>query len=379
MEQPLIRLPDTHFAFLDLLKAIASQLIVLHHLAFYGPMADHAYPLAPGVFEWLASHARLAVPVFLVISGFLAAKSLAPHGVASIGHPLATIWRRYVKLAPPFIAAMAIAVAAAALARVWMSHDSLPGVPSLPQIAAHALLLQSVLGYDALSAGAWYVAIDFQLYAMLTALLWLSTRMVESPVRWLAAALIAIAAAASLLYFNRLPDWDAWGPYFFGSYALGVLAWWASDARRAASTRLLLFGAMLLLVLPALAIDFRSRIAIALLSAIAIVGVRLAGPLFSSRRVALVDFMARISYAVFLVHFPVCLIVNALFIRFAPAQPEVQAAGVLLAWAASIAAGAAFHRWVELPLGRVAARRLSLPIRAAAGGNGVAVQVKTES
>jgi peptidoglycan/LPS O-acetylase OafA/YrhL len=63
--------------------------------------------------------------------------------------------------------------------------------------------------------------------------------------------------------------------------------------------------------------------------------------------------MARISYSVFLIHFPVCLIVNAAFTRFVPAEPHLQAAGMLVAWAASLAVGAAFFRWVEVPLGRV--------------------------
>jgi peptidoglycan/LPS O-acetylase OafA/YrhL len=371
----------SHFGFLDLLKAIASQLIVLHHLAFYGPMADHAHPLAPRLFDWLASHARLAVPVFLVVSGFLAARALAPQGISTVVRPAATIWRRYVKLAPPFIAAMGVAVAAAALARLWMSHDSIPGAPSLLQIAAHVLFLQSILDYDALSAGSWYVAIDFQLYALLTALLWLCGRLSERrPVRWLAPAVVAAAAAASLLHFNRNDAWDVWAPYFFGSYALGVLAWWASDARRTAAARLALTGAMLLLALPALAVDFRIRIAIALVVALAIVGVRLVAPLlsFSGRRFVVVDFMARISYAVFLVHFPVCMIVNAFFVRFAPAQPEVQAAGVLLAWAASVAAGAAFHRWVELPLGRIAARRPAFPPTRSASGKATPMQASPE-
>jgi EAL domain-containing protein (putative c-di-GMP-specific phosphodiesterase class I) len=34
-------------AFIDALKALACQLIVLHHLAFYGPMSDHAYRWHP--------------------------------------------------------------------------------------------------------------------------------------------------------------------------------------------------------------------------------------------------------------------------------------------------------------------------------------------
>jgi hypothetical protein len=53
------------------------------------------------------------------------------------------------------------------------------------------------------------------------------------------------------------------------------------------------------------------------------------------------------------VHFPVSLLVNALFISYVPLEPEWQALGMLTAWGASLAAGAAFYRWVEVPLGRV--------------------------
>ena len=64
----------SRLAFVDALKAVASQFIVLHHLAFYGPMSDVANDLAPALFSWLSQNARLAVQVFLVIGGFLAAQ-----------------------------------------------------------------------------------------------------------------------------------------------------------------------------------------------------------------------------------------------------------------------------------------------------------------
>jgi peptidoglycan/LPS O-acetylase OafA/YrhL len=63
--------------------------------------------------------------------------------------------------------------------------------------------------------------------------------------------------------------------------------------------------------------------------------------------------MGKISYSVFLIHFPVCLLVNAAFTRFVEPEPELQAFGMLVAWGFSLAAGAAFHRWVEEPLGRL--------------------------
>jgi hypothetical protein len=34
----------------------------------------------------------------------------------------------------------------------------------------------------------------------------------------------------------------------------------------------------------------------------------------------------------------------------------LQAGGMVLAWAASLAAGAIFYRWVEIPLSRLSAR-----------------------
>ncbi|WP_374585207.1 acyltransferase family protein [Pseudoduganella sp.] len=334
------------FGVINFLKAGAAQLIVLHHLAFYGPMSDHVRLMLPELVDWLAGSARIAVQVFLVVGGFLAAKSLAPQAQPGIADPLGAIWRRYLKLAPPFIAATLLAAAATALASSWMTHDSISDPATLGQLAAHALLLQSVLGYPALSAGAWYVAIDFQLYALVVMMLWLSRRRA-----WMLPLLVATGCALSLLHFNLDPDWDNWAPYFFGSYALGMAAWWASDPHRKTSAALLMLAACML-ALVALVVDFRSRLALALVVACVLVlfgRMRTAG---EGRGWATIDWLAQISYAVFLIHFPVSLLVNAAFTRFVPPEPELQGLGMLTAWAASLAAGAAFHRWIEVPLGR---------------------------
>jgi peptidoglycan/LPS O-acetylase OafA/YrhL len=128
----------SQFGLINLLKAVAAQLIVLHHLAFYGPMADHARALFPALIDWLSSSARIAVQVFLVVGGFLAAKSLAPSGHAGYADPLRAIWRRYTKLAPAFLAATLIAAVASTLAAQWMSHDSISPPATLAQLSAHA-------------------------------------------------------------------------------------------------------------------------------------------------------------------------------------------------------------------------------------------------
>lgn len=353
------------FGVINLLKAVAAQLIVLHHLALYGPMTDHAQQLLPELFDWLAGSARIAVQVFLVVGGFLAAKSLAPNAQPGIADPLGAIWRRYVKLVPPFMAATLIAAAASALARQWMAHDSISDPATPGQLAAHALLLHSVLGYPSLSAGAWYVAIDFQLYAGAVALLWLAGAIAGKGRRpSLVPCLVALGCALSLLYFNLDADWDNWAPYFFGSYGLGMVAWWASDPRRKPRGAVLLQLAVFVPALIALVVSFRSRLALALMVACLLVvcgRLRIEG---EGRTWAAIDWLAKISYAVFLIHFPVSLLVNAAFTRYVAAEPVLQGLGVLVAWGASLLAGAGFHRYIEIPLGRLWSGRPALPAKA---------------
>lgn len=329
---------------LDALKALASQLIVLHHLAYYGPMADIAWPLAPDLLAWLANHARIAVQVFLVLSGFLAAHALAPDGQARIASLPAMLLRRYLRLALPFAGALLITLLCAAWARSQMNHALIPAVPGATQFALHVLMLHGVLGVESLSAGVWYVAIDLQLFALLAGLLWLGQRLAPRlPVGPVLALGLGLAA---LFHFNLDDAWDSWGLYFFGSYALGAGARWALAARPLRHGFALLAGLTLL----ALLLDYRARILVALLTALwLLLSLRRPGLLPAWVESRPLRFLGRISYAVFLIHFAVLLLVNPLVVRLAGDSPAWNALGVLAAWGLSVAAGAAFHRWVERP------------------------------
>ena len=333
--------------FIDALKAVAVQLIVLHHLAFYGPMSDHAYVLAPALFSWLSQDARTAVQVFLVIGGFLAARSLAPAGRLVSAQPLRLLLKRYLKLVIPYLAALSIGVVCAAVARAMMTHDSVPDWPTLPQFIAHALLLHGILGYEGLSAGVWYVAIDFQLFALLLAALWLARGLGRGTagVAVLGLLLVATLALASLYHFNRDPAWDKWALYFFASYALGVLTYWAANPQHAPGWLVPIAAA----VLVALLLDYRLRIAVALAVALALGVASRSGLLEIWPRSRLLAYLGKISYSVFLIHFPICLLINGLLVRFASADPWINLTGVLFAWLASLVAGALFYRFVESP------------------------------
>ena len=345
-------------ALVDALKALGSQFIVLHHLAFYGPMSDWMHGLLPHLVEWLSQDARMAVQVFLVVGGFLAARSLAPQGVLLTPQPLSLIAKRYLRTTLPLLAAVLLSMACAELARHWMLHDSIPARPEAAQFLAHVLLLQNVIGVDALSAGVWYVAIDFQLFALLLGLLWIARSLGAGLA--LSATLLLVGVTMSLYGFNLDPDGDVWAPYFLGAYGLGALAFWATQPQRGFKGLLGLVG-LCLLVAGALAVEFRARIALAMLTAV-LLGVAQQGRwLDMLPRGRVWAYFSRISYSVFLLNFPVALVVNAAFTRFAPADPWVQTGGFMLAWIACNLAGAAFHHLVELPLGRLGTTRRRLP------------------
>lgn len=340
MPNPVSRMP-----WVDALKGLACLLIVSHHLAFYGPMSDIAYPLMPGLINGLYNDGRIAVQIFFVIAGFLLAGKFARSGTALASAPITALKQRYLRLVLPYLAALTLAIVSAALAGGWMIHDSIPAEPNIGQLVAHVFLLQDLLDQEALSAGVWYVAIDFQLFAVAMLLLWLSRRIVCDYPRLQAAGLVLVAVLtlASLFIFNRNDAWDDTALYFFGAYGLGILAYQGSNRRHGNAWLALLT----LLVLAALLLEFRSRIALAggvmlLLGLGRQYGVleRWAAPRF-------LTYLGRISYSIFLVHFPLCLLVNAAFFHFFPQQALINLFGMALALALSIAAGALFFRQVE--------------------------------
>jgi peptidoglycan/LPS O-acetylase OafA/YrhL len=349
--------------FVDALKAIASQLIVLHHLAVYGPMSDVVYSYAMGWFDWLYHDARMAVQVFFVLSGFLTVRSLAPNGVPKLSSPASLLGRRYCRLSLPYLAAIVLSLVTAAVAREWMSHDSIPAAPTLPQFLAHIVLLHDVLGYEALSAGVWYVAIDFQLFALVVGLLWFVDRSGHpgAAPQWLAPLLLSLVVVTSLLLFNRWPEWDQWAPYFFGAYGLGALIYWASEPERSP----LWFGAIAAIGVVALGVDFRERVVLALFVALALGAARRNGILDRWPSVQPLAFLGRISYSVFVVHYPVCLLVNALAFRFFPRDPVANLIGLIVAWGASVLAGAVLYHLVESRTDWLLTSARSLPGRVA--------------
>ncbi len=348
---------------IDGLKFVASQFIVLHHLIAYGPVSDAVTTLAPQFMAWLFDHSRMAVQVFLVLGGYLAAKALSPLGQGWRGPILSTLLARYRRLVLPYLAALLLAVVSAALARAWLNDPFIPAAPSWSQVLAHALLLQTLLGQESLSAGVWYIAIDFQLFTLMALLLWLGHKIKpagDGPrSTGTAQTLVLLLMLASLFYFNTDERWDSWGLYFFGAYGLGAAAYWVACASRPGW----LLGLLTLSAGLALLFDFRERLLLALAVALALAWMvwkqhddpaQVASQTVTqtSGLARGVSFMGKISYSLFLLHFPVLLLGNALYAQLGWIGPLPASLFLLLCWVVSLLLATLFQRWIEAPLAR---------------------------
>lgn len=349
------------YPLIDVLKALAAQLIVLHHFSLYGPVSEALHAALPRLMGVLYDHGLLAVQVFFVVGGYLAARGLAaPTGAWR--RPSATIFKRYARLLVPYVFALFIVVLCMSFVRPWLTADLAAPFPGWRQWMAHVAMAQSILGIESLSAGVWYVAMDFQLFAVLTLLLWLfgggHTRRAQTAV--------ALLCMTSLLVFNRHVEFDAWSVYFFGAYGLGALAWWARRQSQTGQTTMpntpplyarALFVWTIAFGLVALAVDFRLRVALAIGVAVALVfwGTAASHWLTTHRKAStIIKTLSLQSYALFLVHFPVLLLVNAGFTRFGFSAELASASSSLCwgiaGWAASLWAANLFYRWIESPV-----------------------------
>jgi peptidoglycan/LPS O-acetylase OafA/YrhL len=142
---------------LDGLRALTALYVVIHHcwlLAFPGYPAN----TGPGWLGWLV-HGRLAVVVFIVLSGFSLAISPARNAWQLGGTP-GYARRRARRILPAYWAALAVSALIAALV------PSLPlsTPPTTESMIVYGLLLQDVIAAPAPNGAFWSIAVEAALY-----------------------------------------------------------------------------------------------------------------------------------------------------------------------------------------------------------------------
>jgi peptidoglycan/LPS O-acetylase OafA/YrhL len=346
---------------IDLLKVFAAILIILHHMSSYGEIAVDARSVLPGLMIWLYEYGRYAVQIFLVMAGYLAAQSLARFANAKFSSQnlLRVIINRYLRLFTPYIVTLIITIACAWLARFWINDEFVGETETLSQFIAHLFFLQGILGLDSISAGAWYVAIDWQLYSVLAILL-ISFSSYQTLI-WL----ISIAAVSSLLYFNRSSEYEAYFIYFIGSYSLGVLAYLAKNfadkkIQGLAKAALIVIG-VIIAISTLQEVWLRNFLAwfVALLLFLwgnAIYPKETTTSVLKVRLLSAIAWASPRSFCAFLIHFTFILLANTLYIALGLHAYESGLLAISLMVAVLACSGIAanyLYRWIEIPSGKL--------------------------
>jgi len=336
---------------IDAVRAILATTIAWHHFALYGPLADEVPEAVAAAFYWLKNY-RWAVQAFFVISGYVLARTMSPRvwNTAQVGR---FVLRRYCRLGIPYLATILLAIAACALARPTLAENVIGPPPTFPQIAAHMAFLQDILGFPSLSAGLWFVCIDFQLGLMYVGLLLLrdlgSRWSGRAPGEAATALLLVLGSAlagSSLFYFNLDDRFDVWGVYYFANFFLGVMIYHAlqGNRRRAAA-----FAAYIALIVAALAWQWRWRLAVALATGLMLFASGKTGLLERWPRSRVIAYLGLTSFSLFLVHYPVLIVVETIWVHSDWLTPGAACTGLVIAYAVSLLAAALFFRFIEAP------------------------------
>jgi peptidoglycan/LPS O-acetylase OafA/YrhL len=346
------------FFLIDFLKVFAALVIILHHLSSYGQIAQDARALLPAIMGFLFDYGRFAVQIFLVMAGYLATQSLVRYANTKFSGQqlLRLIFNRYLRLFSPYLVALTFTICCAWIARFWVNDEFVGETETLGQFVAHLFFLQGILGLDSISAGAWYVAIDWQLYSVLAILL-LSFSSYQTMI-WL----LSIVAVSSLLYFNRSSQYESYFIYFLGSYTLGILAYLAknySDQKIRVLAKFLLM-AIGVLILISSAQEIWPRNILAWIAALFLF-IWGNSPYPSSEQgckslqqtiYQAIAWGSQRSYSAFLIHFAFILLANTIYIAWGlhtHASGLVAIGLMLLVVICSVITANYLYRWIELP------------------------------
>jgi peptidoglycan/LPS O-acetylase OafA/YrhL len=257
------------------------------------------------------------------------------------------------------MAALIFTIACAWLARFWVNDEFVGEQETLGQFIAHLFFLQGILGLDSISAGAWYIAIDWQLYSVLAILL-ISFSSYQALI-WF----ISIVAVSSLLYFNRSAEYDAFFIYFIGSYGLGVLAYLAKNftdnkIQSLAKAALIVIG-VIIAMSTLQEVWLRNFLAWFVALLLFVLG-NTSYPKVSATSVLKIKLLSAIAWAsprsfcAFLIHFAFILLANTLYIALGLHAHESGLLAISLMVTVLACSGIAanyLYRWVEVPSGKL--------------------------
>jgi peptidoglycan/LPS O-acetylase OafA/YrhL len=221
------------------------------------------------------------------------------------------------------------------------------------QTFAHFFFLQKIFGFESISVGVWYVAIDWQLYIFISLLLFSIKRLRTVLV------ILAMITTASMMYFSHADFLEDYFIYFVGAYGLGVIAYLADDAshpqtRTPARICILLFG---ILIVSDTFFEIQIKNIIDWMVALLLVwkGRHLyRSETFRWTRICI--WFSQRSYCAFLIHFSVLLLGNSIYYYYQFQSPNLALLMMIGIWLISWVFAHLLYQFVEYPSRKIQIR-----------------------
>lgn len=345
--------------FLDGLRGLGALSIASFHIADYGPLPVAAEQWLPDVRLFILTWGWIPVQWFFVISGLVAIYTARdePLTLRTAANQLVS---RILRLGVAYWLVVAlVAVLTAAAIDGWDDHSLNEQSPTLAQLGAHAFFLQDILGLPHLSTGLWFVCIEVQFGILLLLLTGLAQGLARATGRPHGRP----SSAILLLVFSPLAVWslfvavyqshsDMWIWHFYCHIFFGILiGLMLKKAVHPVWFWLYVAAAGLRVTL-----DYDDNLAASFVAGGTIGLSSHLGVLQTWLRQGVFQYLGRISYSLFLIHYPVSWLIGRLGYWFTGEQPQWAAFWLVLSLAASIPAAHSLHRWVEEPAMRWAKR-----------------------
>jgi peptidoglycan/LPS O-acetylase OafA/YrhL len=332
--------PSARLAFADGLRGLAALWVLLFHLSTGHHVDALLAALPAGVDRVVFTWGHGGVAVFFVLSGCVLALT-AERAVLDPAGAGRFVLRRLLRLAPPYYAALLVAVLLA------LAKGEAFG---LDQLLAHVLFAQTLADVPPVGIVFWTLSIELQFYlafALLTALADAGGAARADRLRTATRRLVAVLALAWPLGWLATPTPATGFLPFWGQFMAGVLVRDAMRQGRGAALFATVFAAVLLACGVARD-DLFSGIAGA--TALALLAAHAAGGLHTWLSGRAAQALGRVSYSLYLMHVPT-ITVAAAVLRRLPAHGgvggELLDAAALLA--ACLAVAWAFWRAIERP------------------------------
>jgi peptidoglycan/LPS O-acetylase OafA/YrhL len=341
------------YVFVDALRGVAAVAVVICHLFYHRWLFKS---IEAGLFKTIADamhYGARGVQIFFVISGFVIAHSLrrtTPNG-SGLGN---FILRRQLRLDLPYWGVIALILLQATIERQFHFIRHPGAIPSPGDLLLNMTYLHLIFRRVPVLDVGWTLCIEIQFYLFFIFALAVTTRRAMATGISKATLGAIFVTGVVCLAFNPAPGMvQPWMIHYWPYFCAGILAYWS--VQRWIS----------LWVLPAFCVPFAIALLWSDLPSCTVTGIITAGALYilglrgkltTLWNGRVVQYLGRISYSLYLVHVPVIFLICRIGYQKLADNQRSAALCFTVAGLACLPAAHLFHRWIEEPSVRLAAR-----------------------